>query len=410
MDNLEDLSNDALRLRLLEYGFANMPVTITTRNVLIKKLRNAMDASKAKTRRETVSVTKYSSEESGSETEVKKPTKATANRRATIAAASATKKEPRPIAKATFRRSGRTTPLVLSSQPVAALVEHSDEEPLLPAKQSPPQLFEKRNYSRSPSLGKSAVLTTSYVQIQAPVVEKKPVEEDEDDVIFLDDENGDSSYNDEVNEYKLSSESAFNGQWTAKPSSLSTTRTITSDNLRRLTVGGAAGGSNTARSTSPQVSSLFGNYDAVSSPLHGSTAYKRRYTTNQSTISSTTSPYYTVGAEEDDLLNKESTPYLSSFTRRLAELRADPLPGVVNRGGSPSSTSVPLSYRTSGEYYRTSSDRRSSTLAQRGYQKDSTVISGFVDFLRACERKYRLPLLILLVVLITVFIYVMLYQ
>lgn len=100
-DNFDDMSNDQLRLKLLEFGLSNMPVTSTTRKVLIKKLRNHISTNgggggAGKARRETIHLTKYSSDED-SEPVSSQPvgTKKTAvtakkeqtNRRATIASA-----------------------------------------------------------------------------------------------------------------------------------------------------------------------------------------------------------------------------------------------------------------------------------------------------------------------------------
>lgn len=92
MDNFEKLSNNELREQLKANNLGNFPVTDTTRNALIKKLRNALNApptKPAKGRRETVNVVKHSSaEESESDAELKKinKPKAVNNRRATIAA------------------------------------------------------------------------------------------------------------------------------------------------------------------------------------------------------------------------------------------------------------------------------------------------------------------------------------
>lgn len=63
MDYLELLSDEQLRLRLLEYGFPNMPVTQTTRKTLIKKLRNCMANQQGKLKSDTKMVTSFSSEE-----------------------------------------------------------------------------------------------------------------------------------------------------------------------------------------------------------------------------------------------------------------------------------------------------------------------------------------------------------
>lgn len=63
MDNLELLTDDQLRLRLVQYGFANLPITETTRKTLIKKLRNHMNNTSSSLRKTTSLVTRYSSGE-----------------------------------------------------------------------------------------------------------------------------------------------------------------------------------------------------------------------------------------------------------------------------------------------------------------------------------------------------------
>lgn len=69
MDNLDTLSDDELRRRLMQFGFPNLPVTSTTRSILVKKLRNYMDTEKSKLRRETSYATRYSSDEEASDRE-----------------------------------------------------------------------------------------------------------------------------------------------------------------------------------------------------------------------------------------------------------------------------------------------------------------------------------------------------
>ncbi|XP_063701783.1 inner nuclear membrane protein Man1 [Culicoides brevitarsis] len=63
MDNLESLSDEELRLRLLQYGFPNLPVTSTTRKILIKKLRLQINKERGKVRNDTSIATSFSSEE-----------------------------------------------------------------------------------------------------------------------------------------------------------------------------------------------------------------------------------------------------------------------------------------------------------------------------------------------------------
>lgn len=77
MDNLEQVSDDELRRRLLQYGLPNLPVTSTTRKILIKKLRLIMDSEKTKLRRETATATRYSSDEESDNGQRSRPTRAT---------------------------------------------------------------------------------------------------------------------------------------------------------------------------------------------------------------------------------------------------------------------------------------------------------------------------------------------
>uniref|UniRef100_A0A182XZ66 LEM domain-containing protein n=1 Tax=Anopheles stephensi TaxID=30069 RepID=A0A182XZ66_ANOST len=228
-DSYDEMSNDQLRLKLLEFGLANMPVTSTTRKVLIKKLRNHI-ATNGK-RRETMNITSYSSDEdSGSQqkTAAKRGApsskKDSANRRATIATV-ATAKPPKPlpssqpvakvssqpVAKvlsqplpsepmsASKRRSGRVTPVKdkddappASSQTapkVPAILEDSDDD-MIP-------LTSRNRKSASPSLSRADMLTTSYVHHMAvssqpsePILEEMDVDDvpEMDEVIVLDDD------------------------------------------------------------------------------------------------------------------------------------------------------------------------------------------------------------------------------
>lgn len=63
MDDLNELSNEELQYRLTQFGSPNLPVTSTTRKVLLKKLRNLIENEKSKLRRDTDYATRYSSDE-----------------------------------------------------------------------------------------------------------------------------------------------------------------------------------------------------------------------------------------------------------------------------------------------------------------------------------------------------------
>lgn len=63
MEDLNELSNEELQYRLVQFGVPNMPVTSTTRKTLVKKLRNLIENEKSKLRRDTEYATRYSSDE-----------------------------------------------------------------------------------------------------------------------------------------------------------------------------------------------------------------------------------------------------------------------------------------------------------------------------------------------------------
>lgn len=77
MDHLNSLSDDELRQRLRQHGFPNLPITSTTRKVLIKKLRNHLNNEQAKLKHATSFVTRYSSDEDASDQETKRYQRAT---------------------------------------------------------------------------------------------------------------------------------------------------------------------------------------------------------------------------------------------------------------------------------------------------------------------------------------------
>lgn len=90
MDNFDELNNNELRDKLKSAGIGNIPVTDTTRKLLIKKLRAAFNGTdKPSKRRETVNVIKHVSDESDADADAKKAAKAkAASTRRTIGPAS----------------------------------------------------------------------------------------------------------------------------------------------------------------------------------------------------------------------------------------------------------------------------------------------------------------------------------
>lgn len=109
MDNLEQVSDDELRRRLLQYGLPNIPVTMTTRKTLIKRLRVVMESEKAKLRRQTTLATRYSSDE---ESDTNNSSRSRATSRKTVAAVS----KPQSSVSSAF---ARPSPVAAQSNPLA---------------------------------------------------------------------------------------------------------------------------------------------------------------------------------------------------------------------------------------------------------------------------------------------------
>lgn len=378
MDNFETLSNDDLRKQLVQHGLGNFPVTNTTRNLLIRKLRESISGGpKAKARRETVHIVKQD-DESGSDVDAnvkKSKAKPATNRRATIGVAAAPVSAPEPVIappKVTARsKSGRITPKVVST-PLAEFVENSDDE-IVVTKPS------NRNKSRSPSLGKSVVVTTSYKQTISPLYEQH----DDDDVIVVNEESdtADEDINRPVS--------------TSHDIPIYRTQTTFGDTAdRRATL-------DTFKSKRFGTSLLDKNVDKPfeSNPSTDLT-YRRRFTTNTAQDYSSSHVNGHENKEEDPLNNIE-TPFLSDFTRRLAQLRAEPLSLKQTFDYEQPSKEIYRPEREYRAYNLTTTSSRYSYLPVEKKKPEST--------LKKLEQKLRWPLLGFVILFGVVLIYVFLF-
>lgn len=416
MDKFDELTNSEIREQLKVNGLGNFPVTDTTRNLLIKKLRNAINGPPTKAtkgRRETISVVvnNTSPEESELLAEIKKPkTKALSNRRTTIAAAAAPKINANNTTngkiilhqnillrkkifnhfitignstngdnvKATAARpkspSRKSVALkTVENAQLKYFADNSDDD-LVAAVEA----AERARKSRSPSLSKSSVVTTSYKHTIEPLMELN------DDVVLLDDESDDE----------------YDSNMLANVRKATPTTKITAPaDSRRKTM--QLQPSITTTTNTPKPVELY-------TATHESTnSYRRRYTTNTPIVNrgQTTNAAGTASADSDeDILNRVQTPFLSDFTRRLAELKATPLAGLddVNDYKEPKSLS--------STYYRSSVygiDRPVGVIRERSLaSKQQKSMSAWNVF----ENKIRWPLLILLALFIIVFVYVFLFS
>lgn len=351
MENIESFSDDQLRKSLIQHGFENLPVTDTTRKVLVKKLQRAIEGQAVANRRETIAVSKFSSDEDVEEKAVRKSkSDKVANRRATVAAHPITKtfngtstKEATSGQATTSRRSSRATPVKdkpSASSTVYSVPDDSDEEPL------------RRPRTTTPTLGNSQTVRTSYKTNVADVVEELDSDED--------------SYEQEAH--------AEAKRAIRKPSPA-----ITQSATRRKTF--TASSNFTTESTPPP---KFGR-SSITTSFNPRGDYK-----------------FSEPSEDDLEINESNAPYLSSFAKRLSNLRAEPLdPGMDKykglRSTAPSTSAVYKSTQPTNFNYKFSAP--TPPASKRG------TIAQYFDSL---DRRYnfRTTLYVVMIIMIVVAIYV----
>lgn len=121
MVDVDKLSDAELRTKLLEFGFPVMPITGTTRKVMVKKLKLLLENKKKSASQDRRSLARYSSEEESDQETVRQTGKKAAARRATMAA-------PPPPATTTTRVSTRRTPAKLNDSDNESEVRGSNFE------------------------------------------------------------------------------------------------------------------------------------------------------------------------------------------------------------------------------------------------------------------------------------------
>lgn len=424
MDNFEELSNDELRLRLLEYGYQNMPVTQTTRKLYIKKLRNHLGNEKDKLRRETIHVTKYSSDEDAEELPAAKK-ESTTKRRATLGVSQLPKPVPIIASSKTevvleppkSRKSGRLTPLEkpktqvnasngASKPDIDVALNDSDDEILLTlvnddtTKKSSASTSRGKSKSQSPALGKTTYIKTVVEKrekvVPAAIIETTEEDEEQyedDNIILVDDEE------EEDNIDRYVAPTTYTDRYVA-----ATSYTDKYNALRRSYLA----------SKTPEVSSSVSRRQTVTSSAIPATDYSYKYSNSNDIISprSTTAGYsrpslstsYNPVTTSDTYRSRYDTseyndsPYLSKFVSRLSQVRAEPL-GGGHETQTRSSHNVGL-YET-----------RPQSQQPRTVQKPESIWDSFIVVLDGLERKYHLKrnIAIAFVLLIVLFLIVVFY-
>lgn len=254
----------------------------------------------------------------------------------------------------------------MAPEPVSYFADASDDDLVAAAEEAEKRVNRKSRTSRSPSLTKSSVVTTSYKHTIEPLIEYN------DDVIFLND-NSDAEYN--------------SGMLDKVRKPTPTTKITADAESRRKTL-----------QVGPSISTNYASIKPIEKPIsydESSNAYRRRHTTYAS-------PPQNKNTDEEDVLNRVDTPFLSDFTRRLAQLKAEQLPGAElgtnYRTPQRSTSSDYMQQYRSSAYGTAGSSYRPTTTTLQSQKSDSKW--------SAIEKQFRWPLLILLTLFVAVFVYV----
>lgn len=419
MADLELLSNEDLRAKLIEHNLGNIPLTATTRKVLVNKLRKAMNgelppastvtaannADQKTSRRETMHVSQPATEVAPEKVEQKKMSK----RRATLDPV-VNAPPPAPVlivdksssttatGPSNSRRSGRITPVPKTkdlrsviAEPTTYVILDEDEDSAdeQPVDIPPPSGRAKRS-SRSPSLGKSDTVTTSYQSVIAPVATKiaQPIDE------------MDQSDDGEVSEYT---------QNTRKPA-------VDTRHIHNIVFSSEARSNSSRRQTSVPsvVPPPLSRYETVRMP----DINRRRITTaTVAELRHSPSPAFAAANSDSDDVDMDfeisagNTPYLSNFAKRLSCLRAEPLSVGATATSSSSAMSYPSRYaRTNAAAETNVTSRRRISAGIKDTQQmktdDDSLWQSFKLLLVSVEHKIRPVLLLALIVLVVVFVYV----
>lgn len=345
------MTNDEIRLRLLQYGLPNMPVTDTTRKVLVKKLKLAVEGQKTKTRRETVAVSKFSSDED-LEPEVRSKGDKTP-RRATIAVSEKKKSlasNGTEAVKAATRRLSRNTPV--KEKPAVtsttAILEDTDDDIIeVPVTRR----------SKTPTLARSNVVRTSHTATIRKIQESTEEASSDDEPLI-----------------QRSPPKPVVEQTTTTRRKTFTTSGLAS-NIQERSTPTKFGKTSFTTSFNPR-----GNYQ-VEKEVH---EYEN----------------------EPLVIDESETPYLSNFAKRLSVLKADPIDVGLNRYSSLKDSGAPT---TSYQTYQSSYGYKSNPITahksnQGGLLKETGKVYDKLDK----KYNFRTMLFIFFAVMLIIAIYVIL--
>lgn len=405
VENLETLSNAELREQCKLFGLPNVPVTDTSRKILVRKLKLAMEGptngEKEKTkRRETIHVvSKPAAKNPEPEPAVKKQLDTSRSaRRTTIAATSSSiASDPEPEAKIDRRRSSRYSSTSSEKRQVEAapikrktaiLEEDSDEDDLIlieatetaervhrvvtPSREKAASSQESRDRrSRSASLQKSPTVTTSYNKDVPSTVHETEEESGTDNEVPT------------KNVYKYDSGKPFVPTKTERQTYYKPTVPLNTTSTRYSTLGNTSATRQANLTTATTITSNLGTSNL-----------SRRYTTG------TTHKYDDYEDDDDDgevEIGGGHTPYYSDFTRRLERLKNEQM-NLSNKNSKERDYSVKRDIPVS----------RGSVYSRRpvAYAQDDAFKGFFINLDRKYKIKQKLMIIFAVFLLLVVYIFI----
>lgn len=432
MAELEALSNKELRQKCMEYGMPNVPVTDSSRKILIRRLEAAISGKPIATtpakpnRRETMHVSKPS--------EVASSPKITINNNTTTTkpAAAATSNRPSRRTIAVPERHVATTTTVSEPEYSDVSPDRVEPEPIKIKTKTPekpttlyPKLPAKEPSPKPQQLSKTGVVTTSYMQETKPVNTMYAETEEIDSAEEYVEEPIKKSVNIPppllsyvpVSESKVSTTAPL----TASLSSSNRYSSMSSYNYNApptssLSSSAGLSTTNIRKSYIPPSSLSYSNRPSMMQQQQQQQRQQQQYQYEyEAELEEDDDEDY--DEEEDVVLVEESpikdaeTPFLSQFARNLETLKATPIRHSVG----PTKITPPKSNLRSREaaYSRRTIASPSTTInPRRTIKTNDEVDSSFRQFILAMEEKYHLKhsLILISIFIVAVFIYVFFIQ
>ncbi|XP_011182959.2 otefin [Zeugodacus cucurbitae] len=398
-DNLESLSNADLRKQCLEHGLPNVPITDSSRKVLIKKLRASLSGSPAsqtkKTpRRETIHVSKapepIETKEVAVEPERRTPSRG-ANRR-TIAGTPTFELQ---------RKSENQVAENLAPAPIGARRRSTRDYEI------PPSQKEQKS-----------------TKIYNPVVILESDEEDKDLLLAaeqVEQKTKSSVPQEEVNVRSRSSRSVSLSKTSVVTTAYSQPTVQPIAEVPQIPIRKAVTENVTHEIYKPQISANIGRYSMQSNLMQTNIGYgvnkerdipntlHSRYSTNtlsSGLYTSKAAPLYNEQSDDNEEAEQDyETPFLSSFARNLERIKTDAV--VLNKPSALGNTDIGRDYASPRPMQHT---RRYEITGRRPAKV--SVTESFRQLLIALDHKYNLRLYfgLITIFLIMAFIFVMVYQ